>query len=301
MEQSSSKAKFTRFLLDALKLRSVPVCGPTLPAHPFLASSPCQRAEELSSFGQQVRPASPPSRSHRTPSFRGGRLISERPARRQPLFLQHLVFRSTRRRRSPPPISFPVSADRSVSAGPVFYLSAGAPSISFFCTAEVFSATSGEDHLRFTSRHLDDYFVASAGPVFYLDAGAPSTSFFAPPKFFQRQTEKITSALLPVDLTNTSSHQRGAVSTSAPPRRQPLFSSRRNFRPDTSAKPLPPSAPPPSRSLRPSGRPVCSPGQPARQPLFYRLVTMPCGCGRNLRIFPSPKPGKGKNALSSIH
>lgn len=32
--------------------------GPTLPAHPFLASSPCQRAEELSSF-DQFRTASP--------------------------------------------------------------------------------------------------------------------------------------------------------------------------------------------------------------------------------------------------
>ena len=171
----------------------------------------------------------------------------------------------------------------------------------FFCVAEVFSATNGEVCLRFTSRHLDDYFVASAGPVFYLGAGAPSTSFFAPLKFFQRQAEKFTSALLLVNLTITSSHQRGAVSTSAPPRRQPLFSSRRNFRPDTSAKPLPPSAPPTPGSLRPSGRPVCSPGQRVRQPLFYRLVTIPSGWGRNLRIFPSPKPGKGKNALSSIH
>nr|CAJ30039.1 hypothetical protein mgI379 [Magnetospirillum gryphiswaldense MSR-1] len=135
-------------------------------------------------------------------------------------------FRSTRRRRSPPPISFPVSADRSVSAG----------------------------------------------PVFYLDAGAPSTSFFAPLKFFQRQAEKFTSALLPVDLTNTSSHQRGAVSTSAPPRRQPLFS-----RPRKLSSPTPPRSrcrPPrpqhPDHSVRRGGRFVAPASAPVN-PYFTVL------------------------------
>jgi len=126
----------------------------------------------------------------------------------------------------------------------------------FFCGTSFFPKHPAE---KITSANLVSRLAdrsVSAGPVFYLGAGAPSTSFFAPLKFFQRQAEKIASALLPVDLTNTSSHQRGAVSTSAPPRRQPLFS-----RPRKLSSPTPPRSrcrPPrpqhPDHSVRRGGR-----------------------------------------------
>ncbi|WP_144084291.1 hypothetical protein [Magnetospirillum gryphiswaldense] len=93
----------------------------------------------------------------------------------------------------------------------------------FFCSTSFFPKHPAEKitSANLVSRSADR--SVSAGPVFYLGAGAPSTSFFAPPKFFQRQAEKITSALLPATSTITSSLQRGRSFTSAPARRQLLF------------------------------------------------------------------------------
>jgi hypothetical protein len=93
----------------------------------------------------------------------------------------------------------------------------------FFCSTSFFPKHPAE---KITSANLVSRFsgsLRSAGPVFYLSAGALSTSFFAPPKFFQRQAEKITSALLPATATKTSARQRGRSFTSTPARRQPLF------------------------------------------------------------------------------
>jgi len=210
------------------------VFGPTPPAHPFLASSPCQRAENFRPRQQECS-ASPLNPSYRTPSFRGGRLISKRPARRQPLFFAAIRF-------------------------------PGQPG--------------GEDHLRQSRSRRPDHSV-SAGLVFYLSASAPSTSFFTAPLSLQREAEKITSALLPVNLVNTSPRQRGAVSTSTPPRRQPLFSKHPGNPLNPPAKPSLPSAPPhiPDRSVLRGGRfvrPLPAPVKPfLTPPSLFQSPTNP--------------------------
>ncbi len=71
-EQSSSKAKITRLLARCASWLRTSLIWPAPPAHPFLASSLCQRAENLSVPVGAVAFASSPPRQ------RGGRFILNR-------------------------------------------------------------------------------------------------------------------------------------------------------------------------------------------------------------------------------
>jgi hypothetical protein len=85
-------------------------------------------------------------------SVQRGRFFTSAPARCQPLFLRRRSFFSDKRRRSPP-LYFPPPRRilRRVSGAGLLPRRRRAVNL-FFCAAEVFSATNGEDHLRFTSR-----------------------------------------------------------------------------------------------------------------------------------------------------
>ena len=192
--------------------------GPTPPAHPFLASSHCQRAEEPSSL------VSPGRRHHRlqnrTPSQGRPAYIKASGTPSTPFFIGAPVHQDTRRRGSPPPISRspPPRRGRLSTSAP------GAPSISFFVPQRFLLRQAEKITSALLPTNVSIKSLRRQGRSFTSAPATPSIPFFVPQRFLLRQAEKITSALLPVDLAIISPPQRGAVSTPGPHPRQPLFS-----------------------------------------------------------------------------